>query len=210
MLASEHTLARWGHPVAPVFILLYFKKMNGTQPKTTSSGSWEVDILERLCGFYSRAAKCGGTVISLPFTPTSSLSSFRWPAVVQPSRLSLHPFLWPELWGSYKQKVIRWELGVGEWTFGWCLNTRNNLNGPRTHTHTHTQRLEGWSQVTPNLSHSGELKRSGYSLWRGALSVQTHTLKVTQTERDRICPLSPHLSLTKLDSVFRAVCSVWL
>lgn len=151
------------------------------------------------CFVFAAAA----AVIGLP-PPLCSLTSFRWPAVVQPSSPSSPSLghLQPD--GGQTGASQREGLNTRD---GQCSESEKTM----WHTHTLALCLEVASQVTPNVCHSGGVKRSAYWLCWGSPSVSgPHTHEVKQTERDRICPLSPHLSLDKLDSVSLAVCGVCL
>ena len=83
-----------------------------------------------------------------------------------------------------------------------------NLEHPKTHTH----RLWDWRSYPKWLPTCLTQERwGGQNIYSGedpSLSLaQTHS---KNSGRDRICPLSPHLSLNKLDCVSGAVCAVWL
>lgn len=132
--------------------------MNGTQPKNTAfSGSWKADILEIMWFWLKSSQVWSQSFVFAAATAVIGLPSSWWPAVVQPARLPLNPL---------------------------HIYNINCLRGPREHTL--TLRLEVLSQVTSNLSHSGEVKRSGYLLWRGSLCVfGTYTHTHTQSEIDR-------------------------
>ncbi len=170
--------------------------------KSVFSGAWKVDILEiafiLLKRSQVRSVFCFCSSHSSYWPPVSSCSlsplspPSRWPAVVHSSPSSL-PFFSPaRALRHYNPTVIdhsdgRWVGGGELW---WGISTpeiysRANLNRPREHTHTLARWLEVLSQVTPNLSHSEGVKRSGYLLWRGSLSVfgpGTHTHTHTHRE----------------------------
>lgn len=116
--------------------------MNGTQPKNTAfSGCWKVDISEIMwvllkssqarseCFVFAAAA----AVIGLP-PPLCSLTSLRWPAVVQPSSPSspspghLQPY-GGQIGASWRE----------------VLNTRDGQcsESKKTTTHTHTGSVFG-------------------------------------------------------------------
>lgn len=169
------------------------------------SGSWKTDILEIMWFLLERSQVWWECFVIAAAAAVTGLLSAPFTSSLGRQLLFSHPRL--PLWGALQPDGDRlragWREGKGRGGVNSTPETYSTVSRRSRRTHTSTLRLEVWSRVTPNLSHSGEVKRSGYLLWRGSL---TYTQKYT--ERDRICPLSPHLSLNKLDCVSRAVCVV--
>lgn len=189
--------------------------MNGTQPKNTAfSGCWKVDISEIMwvllkssqarseCFVFAAAA----AVIGLP-PPLCSLTSLRWPAVVQPSSPSSPS---PGHLQPYGGKIGASWREVLNTRDGQCSESKKTT----THTHTLALCLEVSSQVTPNVSHSGGVKRSAHLLCRGSLSVSSpHTHTHTKWNRQRETEFVPshliYLSTNWTQSPLQCVVSAY-
>ena len=176
------------------------------------SGSWKTDILEIMWVFFAQAQPSVGRVFcycsshSSYWPPLSSLYRLSWPpAVVQPSSSS------PLGRVTTRRRSVESRVKGGR-EGGWTQHQRHTVQNSklsrrsrRTHTST-TMRLEVLSRVTPNLSHSGEVKRSGLFTLEGI--PHTHTQKYT--ERQNLSPFTSSITQQIGLSLPCSVCGVWL